>query len=200
MLRAQATEASEGRAGERTWEPLAEGSWVPQCHSCLLPFMFGKTVQFPSLSPYKPTRKKITHTRDTQVCPQITYLGTWSPFFSLLSLLKSCLFPADPLQAAPSASSVPLIESLYLCATQAMPSLKERTACLSSVTPIAPSHIVPLVLGSRANQGVNDKCAAMVKLNSWRNGDRAREEKLARPKDMREVIWSLEKPQVTIST
>lgn len=56
------------------------------------------------------------------------------------------------------------------------------------------------LLGSRANLGLNDECTEMVKINTLKNGDGATEERLARPKDTREAVWRLEKPQVTSST
>lgn len=59
------------------------------------------------------------------------------------TLLKYCPFSEKYLEAASSVSSVLLVESLFACTIQAVPSLKEMTACLSSVFPMVPSHIGP---------------------------------------------------------
>lgn len=63
----------------------------------------------------------------------------------MLCSLQLCTNPAHFLRITwkQLPLSVLLVESLCVCVTQAIPSLEEKTACLSSVIPMVPSHLDP---------------------------------------------------------
>lgn len=149
MLRAQVSEASEEGIGAGFMDLGIElvhqrAPRHPKYHSHLQPVMFGRTVQVPSLSHCEPTRKDQSSQRHTCMSPNHMPVNLMSHNVLFSStLLKACPFSEEHLEAASSVSSVLLLESLCVLTTQAIPSLKEWTACLSSLLPMVPSHLDP---------------------------------------------------------
>lgn len=98
MLRAQVSEASEGGVGAGLVDlgiklVQQRGPRHSKCHSCLRPFMFGKTVQVPSLPPGESTRKDQSSQRHTGVSLNHMPLDLMSHNVLFSStLLKSCPF------------------------------------------------------------------------------------------------------------
>ena len=115
---AQVSETSEGGVGAGLMDlgiklVQQKGPRYPKCHSCLQPFMFGTTVPVPSLSPCESTRKSQSGQRHTGVPPNHMRMDLMPQNFLFPStLLQSCPFSEDHLEAASSISAVLLVESL----------------------------------------------------------------------------------------